>query len=69
MKDKTKVYGRKMLKDLCAAANTKGLPINFHINPDAKYVLTRGKRKIQMSSASNACHFVMGMIEVVNIKS
>jgi hypothetical protein len=69
MAAKVKVNGRKMLKKLCGTAKEKGIPIGFHINENAKYVLTRGKRKLQMPTASAACHFVMGMIEAANIKS
>ena len=66
---KSKTFGRKMLRDLCKIANEKGIKIGFHINQDAKYVLVRGKKKNAMPTASAACHFIMGMIEVVNIKS
>ena len=67
-KSKQSLYGRKALKDLCSTAKEKGIPIGFHTNEDAKYVLTRGKKKITMPTAAAACHFVMGMLEVGNIK-
>jgi len=69
MPTKVKVNGRKRLKGLCDTAKQKGIPIGFHTNEEAKYVLVRGKRKLTMPTASAACHFVMGMLEVVNIKS
>jgi N-acetylglutamate synthase-like GNAT family acetyltransferase len=68
-KEKTKTYGRKMLKDLCAVANEKGIKVAFHINQDAKYVITRGRKSYNPPTAAAACHYVQGMIDVVDIKS
>lgn len=66
---KVKTYGRKMLKRLCVTANAKGIKISFHTDEDAKYVIKRGHKRYHPPTAAAACHYVQGMIDVVDIKS
>ena len=66
---KTKTYGRRMLKELCETAREKGIMVSFSIDENAKYVLKRGKKKYNPPTAAAACHYVKGMIDVVDIKS
>lgn len=66
---KIKTYGRKMLKELCTMANSKGIKVSFHTDEDAKYVIKRGHKRYRPPTAAAACHYVQGMIDVVDIKS
>jgi hypothetical protein len=66
---KTKTYGRKMLQELCRSARKNGIMVYFSIDENAKYVINLGEKRYNPPTAAAACHYVKGMIDVVNITS